>query len=148
VILVKADLLSVNEYLLYKDNISSIETPWWLKTAYSKHGNYVHVINNEGAIGYRFCSNKFTGVRPFCTFSLEPSDSLFWCNPEALVSSEFQMGGYYWTVLEYQSGDVYALCNDVVICRRFDKHTNEWSDSDLRDWVSNEFKSNIQHEGK
>ena len=131
-ILVDATLLSVNEYLKQYKKIPLTDEPWWLRTPYSKRGNYVHTIDNKGSINYRYCLNKFTGVRPYCIFSVEPSDSLFWCKAETLIDSEIQLFGYKWTILNYEFGNIHVFCNEIMLNHRFDTKTNVWDNSELK----------------
>ena len=131
-------LLSLEEHEKYKSiTPSSSPTWWWLKTPYPGYDDAVRVIGDGGFLHIYSCFN-YGGVRPFCIFNLESTDSLFWYKPEALVGSKIEYGKFKWTILSVDSGELHALCDEIIAEHRFDGETNKWEDSEIKMWLETE----------
>ena len=135
-ILKNITLLTEDEFNKYKSIIPVIEHRWWLRTPAPEYDDCTRVINWDGFLS-RFSDicRKGNTIRPSCIFGFDPSDIQFWYKPEKLIGTKIEYGKYQWTVLSANFGEIYALCDNVITYRRFDPVSNDWNESELKQWL-------------
>ena len=125
-------LLSREEFKKYKSLIPETMQWWWLKSPAISYQHDVYSVDYVNDVCIDGCYDRDGGVRPLCIFSLDSTESTFWCKSEKLIGSKIKYGKYNWTVLNSEYGEIYALCDEVVVKHRFDKDTNIWDNSELK----------------
>jgi hypothetical protein len=130
-------LLSEEEYEKHRTIIPETSW-WWLKTPHHSADVHVRVVDKYGEIFTYHCRYSWNGVRPVVVLELSTSDFAFWCKPETLVGSKIEYGKYKWTVLDANSGTIYALCDELITTLPFDAETNVWKESELKAWLETE----------
>lgn len=118
-------LLSRDEYVNYKNNISKLDQWWWLRSP----GDYYYsaaLAYTDGTICDCSVINDIGGIRPALKFS----------NPNLQIGDRFFAANYNWTVI----GEGIALCDECVgqIAFRADWRANDANDyeaSDVKKWL-------------
>ena len=131
-------LLTVEEYRKCQHLIPLIDEWWWLKTPHHNYGDCIRVIHGGRGLGYTNCFDDDGGVRPLCIFNIDPSVPLFWQRPESLIGAKLKYGKYNWTILNWEDGVVYALCDKLIATLPYDTETNIWTKSALEVWLETE----------
>ena len=131
-------LLSFEDFQRYMNFIPNVERGWWLKTHNPSDLSRVYVVMPNQNIALAYCFSVSLGVRPYCTFMIEPADSEFWCKSDKLIGSKIQYGKYNWTILDIDTNEVYALCDSLMGPSFFDAQNGIWGGSYLKRWLDNE----------
>lgn len=116
-------LLTAEEYKRYKPQIPPIKDWWWLRfngyvqdyAAFVDCGGYVHDYYGRNV------DDSLIAVRPVL-------------KSEAInlpVGEKFIALGNRWVVI----GDHFAVSEDVITHRRYDKKSNDWETSELKAWL-------------
>jgi hypothetical protein len=133
--IVDISLLPVKKYKKYKDLIPLIDDScWWLQTAADDRMG-VYMIDQYGELDFDYCDNPNGDIRPVCLFEFDATDNGFWCKPKKLVGLTLPLGRYSWTILDAKGHQVYAICNKIISRRHFDYDTNNWDESELKEWL-------------
>lgn len=126
----KYTLLTNKEYFEHKLIIPLVNEPWWLRSpGYDSY--YACAVDDNGFL-YNNRTVRYTrGIRP----------ALLITNPDRTYEygSEIKIGKYSWTVLHSDEHECYALCTEIVATRRFDKKSNEYDTSEVKQWLENKF---------
>lgn len=129
-------LLSKEEYITYKNEISNVDNSWWLRSPDSDDIR-VAAVSGIGSIYYFIgdTAGYNVGVRPALKINLESSSSR--------VGDGFLWAHHSWTVIS----ENYAICDSIIEKRPFNENLesgNDYNVSDIKSWLENWFNSNIE----
>ncbi len=139
-------LLSAEEYEQFKNNISSHNHMWWLRSPGRSlfHGDDRRaVIVQDNGIADTYCGAPVNfgqvAVRPALIINPESSS--------LKIKDEFEFEKHKWTVIS----DTYAICNDTIgdHCFRADweaEDANDYEKSDVKEFIEDWLESCINKE--
>lgn len=126
---IEITLLSKEEYNRYKDIIPFVKDDWWLRSR-GYDNDYEYYVNNNGNL----CSNhvmSYRGIRPALYITLPNQKFL-------TVGDHIRIGSKDFIILSWEDSNLFALCCEVIATCRFDRVTNEWNVSEIKEWLSTE----------
>lgn len=121
-------LLTKKEYFRYKHIISLAGESWWLRSPDDCCSVY-RVSGIGGQVYSNGCINDYSGVRPALYMSL--------VNQKSLKSGDnIRIGSRNFIVLSWEKDKLLALCDKCIDKQIFDAHSNQWSTSQLKQWLN------------
>ena len=128
-----ATLLSIEEYEKYKIQIPAVNYWWWLRSPgnFQDYAAGVCLDGSASHIGRRVYYSNY-GVRPVLKIKNFQSSNL-------KIGDEFIIKDVKFTVIS----ENYAITNDIICNRGFDKKTNIYEKSEIKQFVDDWFKKNI-----
>ena len=126
-------LMSLYDYDKYRKIIPLVDEDWWLRS----HGSFkdtVTVVLKDGSVqshGYAVHFNDI-GVRPTLRVRTENSNILS-------IQEEVEIYDKEWIILNIDGYDVFLISKNIITERMFDKEDNNWENSNLKDWLTQQF---------
>lgn len=127
---IKATLLSTGEHAQYEDIIPYIDENWWLRSPGLPWNAANEVRYIRGTDCLRCSHTAHLGVRP--AFVLSTPDASLYKAGDKVQIANFECPC---TVLESNNGSLYVLADQLIGYRIFDKETNVWEKSCLKEWL-------------
>lgn len=133
----EATILTLEEYDRYQHLIPDVENWWWLRSPRNYAYGLAHVFT-DGTVGSANRAATNGGLRPAlklkvgkCKY-LAPGDKL-------------ELKGAEYTVMDIADDVVFVLSDEIIARRQFDKTSNQWETSELKEylenWVEQEFET-------
>lgn len=137
---IQATLLSKHEYDEYKNIIPHLPAYWWLRSP-GERSNDAACVYSHGTthIDGVHADSKAVGVRPAFFVSISEGSEF-----KAEDKLKLPYVDYDCTVLNVSDNGrmLYVLADDFISYHIFDKETNDWEKSSLKDWL-NDYKEQV-----
>jgi hypothetical protein len=107
---------------------------WWLRSP-GKYEYNAAFVDTDGLVSVygNYVDNEFLAIRPALNLSFGVFENV------PAPGEKFAFAGENWTALEHRGGEgVFCIAADTVEQRRYDRKSNVWESSEVREYLNEE----------